>query len=327
MGLLKAGHEIAWDQFKLPDTAPVTAMNAKASPQFVWFGDTNSAHVSGDNFLIVIDRTNGLASWISQGVQLVRTPLRPSFWRALTDNDRGRQAEKSQGVWHGAADEMVPQSFSATRAGDHVEAVVKWLLPKAGNAVWTTTYKVFGNGEVSVAASYQPAETNLPVMPRLGMQMTLPAGFDRVTWLGPGPQETYTDRLDARVGVYQGTVDDQFYAGYVKPGETGNKVNTRWIALTNRKGVGLLAVGEPLLSANALPYGTDDLNAGKHPFQLPHRDYTVLNLDWQQQGVGGDNSWGAWPHREYLIPCQDYSYQFRLIPLSKGADPEKLARE
>jgi beta-galactosidase len=158
------------------------------------------------------------------------------------------------------------------------------------------------------------------------MQMALPAGFERITWLGPGPQETYSDRKDSRVGVYSGTVNEQFYADYVEPGETGNKADVRWVALTDKNGAGLLAVGMPLLSVNALHYGTEDLNAGKHAFELPRRDFITLNLDWKQQGVGGDNSWGAWPHDEFLIPCAEQSYKFRLHPLSAGEDPEVVAR-
>ena len=79
--------------------------------------------------------------------------------------------------------------------------------------------------------------------------------------------------------------------------------------------------------ASPLHYGTADLNAAKHPFQLPLRDYTVLNLDLVQQGVGGDDSWGAWPHKPFLIPCQEYHYEFRLRPLASGENPEKLARK
>ncbi len=149
------------------------------------------------------------------------------------------------------------------------------------------------------------------------MQMTLPAGFERMTWLGPGPQETYCDRKDARVGLYDGTVDEQFYADYTKPGETGNKVDVRWLALTNGKGAGLLAIGQPLLSANALHYGTEDLNAGKHPFQLPHRDFTAQSRP-EQQGVGGDNSWGAWPHEEFLIPVPGIQLQIPPAPDCRG---------
>lgn len=325
--LLKAGHEIAWDQFKLPDAAPAVALDTKKFPPLHMNGTGHGVRITGKGFEMAIDQTNGLVSWRTHGTELIRTPLRPSFWRASTDNDRGRQIENSQGIWHKADLKFLARSFGVVQKADHIEASVEWFLPDAGRAIWATTYKIYGNGDVLVAADFKPAETDMPVLPRLGMQMTLPPGFERVTWLGPGPVETYSDRKDAPVGIYSGTVDGQFYADYTKPGETGNKADARWIALTNKNGVGLLAVGEPLLSVNALHYGTDDLNAGKHAFQLPRRDYTVLNLDLAQMGVGGDNSWGAWPHKPFLIPCREYHYEFRLHPLARSDNPEKLARE
>ena len=188
-------------------------------------------------------------------------------------------------------------------------------LPGA-KASWQTTYTVKGDGEIIVAAEFKPASSGLPKLPRLGMQMILPAGFDRITWFGPGPQETYCDRKDAKVGRYSGTVGQQLYPHYTEPGETGNKVDVRWVALTNQKGVGLMVTGAPLLSVNALPYTTADLQSAKHPYQLAARDFTVLNLDWKQQGVGGDDSWGAWPHEPYLIPYAAQAYTFHLRPIS-----------
>jgi len=202
---------------------------------------------------------------------------------------------------------------------------VNTLLPGASDSQWETIYKIYGSGDVIVTATFTPARTNVQKMPRIGMRMTLPPGFEHLTWLGAGPQETYSDRKESRVGVYSGTVEEQFFADYTEPGESGNKADVRWLAL-RRGGVGLLAVGMPLLSANALHYTEEDLNAGKHAFQLPHRDFISLNLDLKQQGVGGDNSWGAWPHDQFLIPVQQYSYSFRLRPFSSGEDPEKLAR-
>ena len=88
----------------------------------------------------------------------------------------------------------------------------------------------------------------------------------------------------------------------------------------------LVAVGLPLLSVNALHHTTDDLQAAEHPFQLPKRDITVLNLDFKQQGVGGDDSWGAWPHEQFLIPCREQTYSFRLRPFNSREDIAKLAR-
>ena len=323
----KAGHEIAWDEFKLPDAAPAATIAAEKLPAVKWIAGPTESRVVGGNFEIIFDnQTGAMKSWRVNGAGLIASPLRPDFWRAQTDNDRGRNELKSQGVWRYAHQDAQLRSFAALDRGDHIEIQAESVLPRAGNAVWRTTYEVYGSGDVVVTAKFSPAQTDLPRLPRLGMQMALPAGFERITWLGPGPRETYSDRKDSRVGVYSGTVDEQFYADYVEPGESGNKADARWVALTSKKGVGLLAVGMPLLSVNALHYGTEDLNAGKHAFELPRRDFITLNLDWKQQGVGGDNSWGAWPHDEFLIPCAEQSYRFRLHPLSAGEDPEAVAR-
>lgn len=322
-----AGHEIAWDEFKLPDSAPALAVAPDQMPPIQWTADTNGAVVESKDFKIVFNQVSGgIKSWRYKGHELIQSPLRPDFWRAMTDNDRGRRkSADSQAFWRYAGKAGVNQFFSGEKKKGYFEVRSTLSLPAAANSTWETVYKIYGSGDVIVTATFEPSRTNLIPMPRMGMEMELPEGFERITWLGPGPQETYSDRKDAPVGIYSGSVDDQFFADYTEPGETGNKVDVRWIALRN-KSVGLLAVGMPLLSANALHYTADDLNAGKHAFQLPRRDFVCLNLDLKQQGVGGDNSWGAWPHEEFLIPVQEYSYSFRLRPFSRGEDPDKLAR-
>lgn len=322
----KQGHEIAWDQFKLPDAAPVRTLDPGSLPPVKWAEDGEGVRISGKHFTARFDRKAGtLASVTFRGQELVRSPLRPDFWRAETDNDRGRQMVKSQGIWQHAHKSPELAGFETTAPDGHsVRVRITHKLPRV-DARWETVYSVYGSGDIVVDARFHPHSNGLPQLVRLGMQMTLPPGFDRVSWLGPGPGETYADRLDAKVGFYSGTVDGRFYADYTEPGETGNKADARWIALTNGK-VGLLAVGFPLLSANALHYGTEDLNAGKHAFELPRRDYVTLNLDLRQQGVGGDDSWGAWPHEAFLIPCQEYAYRFRLRPIAAGDDLDRLAR-
>ncbi|MBI5387335.1 MAG: DUF4981 domain-containing protein [Verrucomicrobia bacterium] len=329
----KKGHEVAWDQFKLPDAAPMPGLGLATNPGQmpklqVTKGD-RSVVIAGKDFTATFDKKAGtLTSLKFNGTELIELPLRPDFWRAPTDNDRGRNMAGSQGVWRNAHQGADVHGVTIDERPHPYPVTVQFAatLPKVG-AEWETDYTVYGNGEIVVEARFKPAAgKKLPKIPRLGMQIALPAGFERITWLGPGPQETYCDRKDARVGLYSGTVREQFFWDYSEPGETGNKVDVRWLALRNKKGVGLLAVGLPLLSANALHYGTEDLNAGEHPFELPHRDTITLNLDLKQQGVGGDDSWGAWPHDQYMIPCQDYTYRFRLRPLAAGEDPEKVAR-
>lgn len=325
----KAGHELAWSEFKLPDAAPAPRMNLADLPAPKLEKSDSAFVVKGNKFEVVFDKASGsLKSWTVDGTKLIQAPLRPDFWRAQTDNDRGRKMIESQGIWRTAHEDARCTDCSAEYS-DHERAVVvrsTLELPKV-NAHWQTIYIVYGNGEIQVEAQFIPAKTNLPKLVRVGMQMAMPPGFERITWLGSGPQETYSDRKDSRMGIYSGSVAEQFYAEYTEPGETGNKADARWVALTNDKGVGLLAVGLPLLSANALHYGTEDLNSGKHAFELTHRDYITLNLDLAQQGVGGDDSWGAWPHEQFLLPCQKYSYGFRLHPLLKNEDPAVVARQ
>jgi beta-galactosidase len=233
---------------------------------------------------------------------------------------------KSQGIWRKAHEGAEMKSFQAEAKDSTVVLRISSHLPKV-DAEWNTTYTIYRSGDIAVDSEFSPVKTSLPKLPRLGTQMVMPAGFERIAWLGPGPQETYCDRKDARVGVYSGKVSEQFFYAYVEPGESGNKVDVRWVALANAKGIGLLAVGLPLLSVNAINHTTDDLQSAEHPFQLPKRDIVVLNLDCRQQGAGGDDSWGAWPHEEYLIPCQAQRYSFRLRPFTvDGMADQAVAR-
>lgn len=312
----KREHEIAWDQFRLPDAVPASALDTAALPALRLSQDGAQAAVSGKDFTVSFDKRAGtLNSLKFKGTELIESPPRPDFWRAPTDNDRGRDMAKSQGIWRQAHAGGEVRSFRAEAKASSVVVGISSHLPKV-EAEWNTTYTIHKTGDIVVDLKFIPGKTGLPKLPRLGMQMVMPAGFDRIAWLGPGPQETYCDRKDARIGLYSGSVSEQFFNDYVEPGESGNKVDVRWVALANTKGVGLLAVGLPLLSVNALHHTTDDLQLAEHPFELPERDIVVVNLDFRQQGAGGDDSWGAWPHEQYLIPCQAQRYSFRLRPFS-----------
>lgn len=322
-----AGHEIAWDQFKLPDSSPPRTVHTNR--KLVASENGAMLTVSGADFTVVFDQANcSLRALKYRNVDLLRSAPLPDFWRAPTDNDRGRDMIRSQGIWRDASNgiERMDARVLDESENGRVTVVHVCRLPNV-HARWTTRYEVRATGDIIVSVEFDPARTNLPPMPRMGMQMTLPDEFERIRWFGPGPHETYCDRKDARIGLYTGTVTEQFFHEYTEPGESGNKVDVRWIALSNASGVGLLAVGMPLLSANALRYTHQDLEQAKHPFELKRRDFIVLNLDLKQQGVGGDDSWGAWPHEQFLIPCRPYKYQFRLRPFGGHENPAKLARE
>jgi beta-galactosidase len=324
----RAGHEVAWDQFPLPDATPARMLDPVASPRLEMNQNDRQIRLFRSGFAVTFDRPSGtLASIELKGTELLASPLRPDFWRAPTDNDRGRNMAKTQGFWRDAHAGAAVRSVTFDDAGFPlwVGVKVRSTLPKAA-ADWETDYTVHGSGDIVVDVRFNPSRTDLPQLPRLGTQLLLAPGFERIEWLGPGPHETYSDRKDARVGRYEGTIDSQFFADYTEPGESGNKVDVRWAALRHRNGGGLLVAGLPRLSLNAHRHTTADLESAKHPWELPPRDTVTLNIDLRQQGVGGDDSWGAWPHPEHLIPCQSYAYSFRLRPFTSAEKPADLAR-
>lgn len=326
-----AGHELAWDQFLFPASAPgrVAALDG-AEPLKVSDGPAR-IEVAGSGFALAVDRSSGLLVSLKAGdTELVKEPLRPHFWRAPTDNDRGYGMAGKFGLWRTAGRDWKADSVTVETPNPRcVVVTAHGALPAAGKAAYTLRYRVMATGDVMVEADYapDPARGDLPVMPRFGLQMALPAGFETLRWSGRGPHETCADRCAARMGVYEGTVDGQFY-DYSEPGETGNKVDVRWVALTDGQGVGLLAIGQPGLSVNALHYTTDDLMSAPHAWEMTKRDYVTLNLDARQMGVGGDNSWGAMPHAPFMIKAsQPHSYRLTLRPFKGGAEEaEALAR-
>lgn len=325
----KKGHEVAWDQFLLPDAAPAPVLAAPEG-QTVTVSDEAAQLIvaTGDLALHFDKKTGALVSMTSGGLELLHSPLRPDFWRAPTDNDRGRAMDKSQGIWKTAHADAVLDSLAVKESSPERVVVEQQLSMKEADVRWFSRFTVFNNGDVRVENDFVPRNTKQQKLPRLGVQMVLNPGFDRITWLGRGPHETYIDRKDALVGRYSGTVREQFYKHYANPGESGNKEDVRWAALQNAEGAGLLIVADKahLLGVNAMHHTVEDLAAAMHPFELPERDEIVLNVDWRQQGVGGNDSWGAWPEEEYLIICRPQTFRFWMHPLHAGADPESLAR-
>jgi len=187
-------------------------------------------------------------------------------------------------------------------------------------------YTIYGSGDVVIETHVLPIG-KLPPLPRVGLQMCLPGEYSTFRWYGRGPHETYADRkLGAQIGVYGGTVDDQ-YVPYVTPQENGSKTDVRWAALTNEHNIGLLVVGMPLLNVSAHHFTTEDLTQATHTYELKRREDITLNLDSRQSGLG-NASCGPGVLEQYLLEPQETSYSLRLRPFSEGvASPMELSRE
>ncbi len=331
MPLLPAGHVVAAEQLPLPVGVPAPLVDRRQLPALTLRQDSDRVNIGNGIFTAVFDRKNGLLrSYVAGGRERLLSGPVPAFWRAPTDNDFGARLNRKLAVWRHAGDHRQLKEMSVTPVDDH-QVVVRTLfyLPD----VWShyhLDYTLYGDGTVLVEGHLVPGDSVLPDLPRMGTDLRMPQGYEEVQWLGRGPQENYCDRKSgAFVGLYHSSVDSLFFA-YISPQETGTRTDTRWIAITDTEGEGLLFVGMPRLSWSALHYTEEDLTqpyrGSMHPYELHKEDFVNVHLDLRQMGVGGDNSWGATPHPQYLIPAREYSYSYLIRPLHHGDDPERMSR-
>ncbi|MFZ0033397.1 MAG: beta-galactosidase domain 4-containing protein, partial [Sedimentisphaerales bacterium] len=311
-----AGHVVAWDQIKVPWTVASVPPEDPNGMNSVTLSSTSSQYiVTGADFQVAIGKTSGsLESFVYQGTQLIASNLVPNFWRAPTDNDKGNNMSGRQGVWQNPSRTVnsitVTQPFSA-----EIVITVNFTLTGVNNSPYTTVYTVYGNGDVHVQASFTPGSGLTTKLPRFGMQLAMPGQFDQIQWFGRGPWETYWDRkTSGDVGLYYLNLQDFIY-DYIKPQENANRADVRWIRVTDSNGLGLKFKGDGLLMTSAWPYLMSDLENVRHPTDMPVRSITTVNVDCNQMGVGGINSWGALPLDEYMLPPQVYSYGYTITPV------------
>ena len=339
-------HVYASAQFKLPEQgAPLFAKRDDLAVL-----QTNTAekklNVSGSDMKLVFDLEKGrLESYAYKGKELIKKGPEPDFWRPPTDNDYGYGMDKKLGVWKKAGESTVvtKANISQPELGKVIVSFTYDIKGSEGEKIagYASVYTIYGSADVVVKNQFSKISDNIPEIPRMGMQMQLPAEFTNLKWLGRGPHENYTDRkTSADVGLYESTVADQ-YVPYIRPQENGYKTDTRWLTLTDDNGTGILFSGDPLICFAALnnihddfespgklsQYRKDAKSANTHTVDVKPLDLVNLNIDLGQMGVGGDDSWGAVIHPQYRLSEKKYEYSFRIRPIVKDDDILKLAKE
>ena len=327
-----AGFEVAYEQFVLPIHPEPAFQPVENLPALTLTQDDKRVLIDNDQFAVSFAKKDGsILTYSFHGKQLLESGPQPNFWRAPTDNDFGNRMNTRCAVWRHAGDNRQLEKLDVIKVNSaRIDVIAGFLLPDV-NSTYRTIYSVLGNGEIVFENSFTPGDGNLPELPRFGMKMRIPAEFDQARWYGRGPHENYWDRkTGALIGVYHSTVDEQ-YVPYISPQENGYKTDVRWVALTNKDGVGLLAVGMPQLCFSSLFYTSEDLTqesrGTKHTYDLNKNPFIEWNIDYKQMGVGGDNSWGARPHKQYTLFPAKYSYRFSLKPVTKTDDLMKMSKE
>ena len=331
--LYPEGHEVAKEQFVLPLQKDAAKTELPKGKSLKLTETENDALVRGKDFAVKFDKTSGLlTSFLYRGTELIIKGPAPNFWRAPTDNDFGNGMPRRCAVWKSASSNRQLDRFEITKREDaQIQIEAEYTLPDV-DSKHTVTYSILNTSDLIIKNHFMPGKDGLPELLRFGMRMRIPRDFEKVQWYGRGPHENYWDRkTSAFIGIYANTVRDQ-YVKYASPQENGYKTDVRWVAIAKRNGVGLLAAGKPTLCFSALPYSIEDFTqerrGTKHPTDLTEQDFIELNIDHNQTGVGGDDSWGARPLEHYTLFPKEYSYSFRLRPfLAKKESSVLLSKQ
>ena len=276
----------------------------------------NNIGVHGEHFSVLFDTLRGrLDSYNFGGKEMLKAPPLPNFWRAPIENDYGNGMPARYAQWKLASLYAAPlreaQAFQQEEDGS-VIVTLGYTLPTTPVAQCLTRYTVHPCGQVDVHLHNDPVE-GLSEMPEFGMLFTLDAQYDKLRYYGFGPEENYCDRRHgAKLGIWQKHIPDNV-TPYTLPQECGNRTGVRWAEVMDFRGRGLRFTGDGM-EFSALPYTPHELENARHPNELPPIYNTILRVNMMQMGVGGDNSWGARTHDEYLLDVSkplDFHFSFQ----------------
>jgi len=320
--LLPIGHIIATEQLPLGGSfQPKTAILAQGKIKTA--RKDGNLIVSAKQLLMEFDLKSGwLAKYHYKGQDFLdeHALFKTNFWRAPNDNDFGANTPEKLKSWKLVTDSIELLEIRSELIDSLAYVYATYQMPQVYGQL-EMKYCINQLGEMRVSQSFFADTTKkVAVLPRFGMQWIMPSGFEAINYYGRGPQENYIDRnFASHVGIYKQTVDQQYFP-YVMPQETGNKTDIRWMEIKNKQGRGLFFTSDSTFSMSALHYFDKDLDDGlkrqqRHAADLVKRKQTQLNIDLRQMGVGGINSWGAWPLNEYTLPYKDYTFSFIIKPV------------
>ncbi|MDR1273900.1 MAG: DUF4981 domain-containing protein, partial [Odoribacteraceae bacterium] len=384
--LIPTGHVIAYDQFELPIAAPKPAYKNPGGPQLVVDEAGDLITIHSPKVSVTFDKRQGvLSSYRVDGLEYFAGGfgIQPNFWRGPTDNDYGNQSPARLQIWKESSKNFRVASASA-RVEEGVALLDVTYALAAGNE-YILQYKLYPSGVLHAGVTFTPAlaearqvglsdaareatrsdsgerdrqraRSAALSIPRVGIRFRLPETMNRVQYLGRGPEENYLDRkMGTLVGLHESTAEELYFP-YVRPQENGHHADTRWVALNEANGRGIIVEADSIIGFNALRNPVEDfddeesgadyqwpnmsprevanknLAAAKnsrrkqtHASDIAPRPFVEVCVDLRQRGVAGYNSWGAAPEPGYNIPAdREYRWGFTLIPTGKPAEASRV---
>ena len=261
--------------------------------------------------VVKVGKSSGLIeSIIINGREHLTSPITPTVWRAPTDNDRRiRFHWQKQGL---DRNELHLYSLSASLKDGYAELVSEISLGARALTPClhaTLTYRIGEGAGIAIKAQVKVGE-HVTYLPRFGMRLTLPRGFEQISYLGYGPYESYEDKCRAsRLSRFTTNVKDNF-AHYVRPQENSAHVGTRELSLTHTAGGGI-TVRADKFSFNCSHFSPEYLTSVKHDYELVPESDTTLIVDYRNSAIGSA-SCGPELDEALRIDEKEFSFAFTL---------------
>lgn len=335
---LESGHVVSSQQLELPlkkDFVSPAPKVKKITLDYEIIDDklTIRQNVSEITFN---NQSGIIESWTVEGVPVMLKGITPCFWRAPTDNDKGGEANSYFSKWKAANLDnvcFVKESSNVKKITDQLlEVNVVYNGISKGDKNENILFKVdmkysfHGSGDV-ILVSYVKPQSDLPPLPRVGVEFHLEKSINNVKWYGRGPFECYPDRkAAAHVGLYEKKVDEM-HVPYIVPGECGGRADVRWATFQNDQGSGIYASiysDSPPMQMNASYYSTMELDRATHNEELVKGDDIEVHLDHKHMGVGGDDSWSPCVHDKYMVPLSPCTFSIRFFPITAATSPHDI---
>ncbi len=320
---IPAGHEVAREQFGGSTQVFFTQKNVLPGKLEVT-KSTNIIHFKSGNISGSFNTKQGKFINYKLGSQsLLLSFPEPYFWRAPTDNDFGNQMQQKLGFWRNAHNLLQLDTVMVQDQNNEGLVIDCFYKITSVEVPYKISYQLLNNGSFKVTATIDFLNKNMPEMPRFGMRLSVPKSYEQIDFYGRGPWENYADRNTASfVGIYKQKAANQFVSNYIRPQENGYKTDIRWVEFYDLEKNGIKITGMQPICFSALPYIAEDLDPGvtkkqQHTTLLNERKYTTIHIDLNQRGVGGDNSWSAYPHAPYLLTKNSYTYGYIVEPVTK----------
>ena len=302
----KKGDVIAKDQF-ITGSYEYPILKAHEQKSAKVRGEDDTIKVLTEQGYLLLDMEGALTQINVGGKDLLTAPLEPYFWKVENDNQSKAGFAARTAAWKEAGEKRKVKSVKLNSANGI--SVLSYVFELPVGAEYSLIYRFNWSGQIQVEVDYKPLSSDIPLIPKFGMRMRMPASYQQIEWYGRGPWENYPDRKRSQfVGEYKMSVRDFGY-DYVRPQDNANRCDVRWFSLSDGS-TPLTIEGQQPLCFHVWDYGEEDLTVG-HPNELKRGEFINVNIDLGIHGVGGKDTWGGRTLPEYTLPGnKPYHYSF-----------------